>query len=73
MTPLGLVLKMAIGGADKFIKFKEEPLKLSKTKIKNFELNEEQLKALKFLKMEKKFRCFCFTRNNWIRKNPGIF
>ena len=54
MTPVGLVLKMAIGGADKFIKFKEEPLKLSKTKIKNFELNEEQLKALKFLKNGKK-------------------
>ena len=54
MTPIGLVLKMAIGGADKFIKFKEESLKLNKTVIKNFKLNEEQLKALKFLKKGKK-------------------
>ena len=34
MVPLGLVLKMAIGGADKFIKFNDELNHIKKTKIK---------------------------------------
>ena len=56
MVPLGLVLKMAIGGADKFIKFNDELNHIKKTKIKSFKLNKEQEIALKFLgKVKNKF------------------
>ena len=49
MVPIGLVLKMVIGGNNKFITAKDGPLELKKTKKKFFSLNQEQLKALKFL------------------------
>jgi len=49
MVPIGLVLKMAIGSADKFIRIKDDPIEIKKTKIKKFNLNKEQLSALKFL------------------------
>ena len=49
MVPIGLVLKMVIGGNNKFIKAKDGPFELKKTKKKFFKLNHEQLKALKFL------------------------
>ncbi len=49
MVPIGLVLKMAIGGADKFTKIKDDLIQIKKTKIKKFKLNFEQSKALKFL------------------------
>ncbi len=49
MVPIGLVLKMAIGGSDKFIRIKDDFEKLKKTKKKIFKLNNEQLEALKFL------------------------
>ena len=56
MVPLGLVLKMAIGGADKFLKFNDDLNHIKKTKIKSFKLNKEQEMALKFLgKIENKF------------------
>ena len=56
MVPIGLVLKMVIGGADKFLKFKNEVIKVKKTQIKNFKLNHEQSTALKFLeKVNNKF------------------
>ena len=53
MVPIGLVLKMAIGGSDKFIRIKDEIEKLKKTKKKIFILNNEQLEALKFLENSK--------------------
>ena len=53
MVPIGLVLKMAIGGSDKFIRIKDEIEKLKKTKKKIFKLNNEQLEALKFLENSK--------------------
>ena len=49
MVPIGLVLKMAIGSTDKFIRIKDDPIEIKKTKIKKFNLNREQLSALKFL------------------------
>ena len=49
MVPIGLVLKMAIGGIDKFIKIKDNFTNVKKTKTKNFKLNEEQNSALRFL------------------------
>ena len=49
MVPIGLVLKMAIGSAEKFIRIKDDPIEIKKTKIKKFNLNNEQLSALKFL------------------------
>ena len=49
MVPIGLVLKMVIGGDDKFVKIKENLKSPKKTKIKKFRLNGEQLEALKFL------------------------
>ena len=56
MVPIGLVLKMAIGGSDKFIRIDDKIPKAKKTKKKFFELNQEQLKALKFLdKVNNKF------------------
>ncbi len=52
MVPIGLVLKMAIGNIDKFIRIKDNSIEIKKTKIKNFTLNTEQLSALKFLEKE---------------------
>ena len=49
MVPIGLVLKMAMGSAEKFIRIKDDPIEIKKTKIKKFNLNKEQLSALKFL------------------------
>ncbi len=49
MVPIGLVLKMVIGGSDKFVKIKDDSFKIKKTKKKNYTLNEEQIKALNFL------------------------
>ena len=49
MVPMGLALKMAIGGAEKFIKIKDNFNKIRKTKIKTFKLNNEQSDALKYL------------------------
>ena len=48
MVPIGLVLKMVIGGTDKYIKRKDK-ITFKKTPIKKFKLNYEQSKALKFL------------------------
>ena len=53
MVPIGLVLKMAIGNTDKFIRMKDNFVSAKKTKSKNFKLNEEQKKALKFLEKSK--------------------
>ena len=56
MVPVGLVLKMVIGSTDKFIRIKDNSLVVKKTKIKNFNLNKEQILALKFLeKVNNKF------------------
>ena len=56
MVPIGLVLKMSIGGTDKFIKAKDKPAKLKKTKKKLFKLNKEQSYALNYLeKINDKF------------------
>ena len=54
MVPLGLVLKMVIGGKDNFIKkIKESSKKISKEK-KIYKLNNEQNKALEYLNSIKK-------------------
>ena len=56
MVPIGLVLKMAIGGSDNFIKNKDRFLEIKKTKTRYFRLNNEQISALKFLeKVNNKF------------------
>ncbi len=56
IVPLGLVLKMVIGGPQKFIKRVDKKIKIKKTKTKNFQLNKEQINALKFLeKVDDKF------------------
>ena len=56
MVPIGLVLKMAIGSTDKFIRIKDNSIIIQNTEKKNFDLNKEQLEALKFLeKVENKF------------------
>ncbi len=56
MVPIGLVLKMVIGGSDKFIKNKDRFLEIKKTKTREFRLNDEQISALKFLeKVNNKF------------------
>ena len=49
MVPIGLVLKMAIGGTDKFIKANDTLSRSKKTNKKTYLLNQEQRKALKFL------------------------
>tara|TARA_B100000963_G_scaffold360098_1_gene389726 strand:+ start:2842 stop:4785 length:1944 start_codon:yes stop_codon:yes gene_type:complete len=49
MVPIGLVLKMVIGGSDKFIKMQDKLRQERKTKTKFFKLNKEQKEALKFL------------------------
>ena len=53
MVPIGLVLKMAIGNTDKFIRIKDDSIILKKTEKKNFDLNEEQFAALKLLEKTK--------------------
>ena len=53
MVPIGLVLKMVIGNTDKFIRIKDDSIILKKTEKKNFDLNEEQFTALKFLEKTK--------------------
>ncbi len=53
MVPIGLVLKMAIGGIDRFVKIKENLINVKKTKTKIFKLNEEQNNALRFLEKNK--------------------
>jgi Primosomal protein N'' (replication factor Y) - superfamily II helicase len=56
MVPIGLVLKMAIGGSDNLIKNKDNSLEIKKTKTRYFRLNHEQISALKFLeKVNNKF------------------
>ncbi len=56
MVPIGLVLKMAIGSTDKFIKIKDDKISIKKTITKNFNLNKEQVEALKLLeKVNDKF------------------
>ncbi len=56
MVPAGLVLKMVIGGTNKYIKVKDDLIKFKKTQIKNFKLNYEQSQALIFLsKVSNKF------------------
>ena len=56
MVPIGLVLKMVIGGTNKFIKIKDDSIKEKKTKTTSYRLNQEQLKALNFLeKVNNKF------------------
>ena len=56
MVPIGLVLKMVIGGTNKFIKIKNGLIKEKKTKTTSYRLNQEQLKALDFLeKVNNKF------------------
>ncbi len=52
MVPIGLVLKMVIGGTDKYISIKNDKIEIKKTKIKKYELNKEQIDALKFLEKE---------------------
>ena len=53
MVPVGLVLKMVIGGTDKFIRIKDDFLKPKKTPKKIFKLNQEQSEALIFLEKVK--------------------
>ena len=49
MVSIGLVLKMVIGGIDKFINTKDNYNYIKKTKKKFFKLNNEQSLALNFL------------------------
>ena len=49
MVPIGLVLKMVIGGSDKFLRMKDNLTEAKKTKKKLFKLTDEQTNALKFL------------------------
>ncbi len=56
MVPIGLVLKMVIGGSDKFVRIKDNLTEAKKTKKKTFNLTDEQANALDFLeKIDKKF------------------
>ena len=52
-SPIGLVLKMVIGGSDKFVKIKNGKHETKAAKKKKFELNFEQSKALRFLEKTK--------------------
>ena len=49
MVPIGLALKMVIGGTDKFVRIKDSLTNPKKTEIKSYNLNEEQSEALDFL------------------------
>ena len=53
MVPIGLVLKMAIGSVDKFVKKNDHSIKLRKTKSQKYILSKEQESALKFLEKTK--------------------
>ncbi len=53
MVPIGLVLKMVIGGSDKFLKIDDDFAEPIKTQKKKFKLNYEQEEALKFLSKNK--------------------
>ena len=53
MVPIGLVLKMVIGGKDTFTKKKNDFFQIKKTKIKKFRLNDEQKNSLKYLEKSK--------------------
>ena len=56
MVPIGLVLKMVIGGSDKFLRMKDNLTEAKKTKKKPFKLTDEQTNALNFLEqVDKKF------------------
>ena len=56
MVSMGLVLKMVIGGTDKFLRIKDSLIKIKKKQIKKFELNKEQNTALEYLgKVNNKF------------------
>ena len=56
LVPIGLVLKMVIGANINFVKKKNDLIKIKKTKLIEYKLNEEQLLALKFLeKIDNKF------------------
>tara|TARA_B100001121_G_scaffold309751_1_gene337759 strand:+ start:1171 stop:3114 length:1944 start_codon:yes stop_codon:yes gene_type:complete len=52
MVSIGLVLKMVIGGATKFVRKKDNLIKEKKIKTKKIKLNKEQAEALKFLEKE---------------------
>ncbi len=49
MVSMGLVLKMVIGGSDKFIRLKDNFIKEKKIPKKTYRLNSEQTEALRFL------------------------
>ncbi len=49
MVSMGLVLKMVIGGSDKFIRLKDNFIKEKKIPKKTYRLNNEQTEALRFL------------------------
>ena len=53
MVPIGLVLKMVIGSADKFIKKNDNPIELKETKSQKYILSKEQVSALRFLEKTK--------------------
>ena len=53
MVPIGLALKMVIGGTDKFVRIKDSLTNPKKTEIKSYNLNEEQSAALDFLERVK--------------------
>ena len=52
MMPLGLVLKMSIGNNLSLIRKYDKDFEHTQKKVKRFELNEEQKKALKFLNLK---------------------
>ena len=56
MVPIGLVLKMVIGGNDNFFKKNDDKIEIKKKKYLKYSLNREQLDSLKFLEsVENKF------------------
>ena len=48
MVPIGLVLKMVIGGNNNFIRIKDNPINLKKTKKKSSTLIKSNLQLLNF-------------------------
>ena len=56
MVPIGLVLKMVIGGNDNFFNKKDDKIEIKKKEFLKYNLNREQLDSLKFLEsVENKF------------------
>ena len=56
MVPIGLVLKMVIGGNDNFFNKKDDKIEIKKKRYFKYNLNREQLDSLKFLEsVENKF------------------